>query len=213
MEDQKYSHLSPSDSPSPESTHHESYKHESAHHEDENPEEESENETHNEHSEHSLKTLLAWHAPGRPFKEKGREFYVNSFLILLFLEVILLLFREYLLMLVLGSLVFLAYALSAVPPRAMFYKISSEGIMVEDHFYLWQELYDFYFKTQHGQEMVHIRTKWFVPGELVLVLGEVSKNHVRDVLLPYLPYREYVKPSFTEKTGDWLSNTFPLEKR
>ncbi len=211
MEEQKHSHYSSSsDSPSPESTHHESPQHEPTHQEAEDPEDEIENK---EHGEHSLKTLLAWHAPGRPFKERGREFYINSFLILLFLEVILLLFREYLLMLVLASLVFLAYALSAVPPRAMFYKISSEGVMVEDHFYLWQELYDFYFKTQHGQEMVHIRTKWFVPGELVLVLGEVSKTHVREVLLPYLPYREYVKPSFTEKTGDWLSNTFPLEKR
>lgn len=162
---------------------------------------------------HSLKTLISWHAPGRPYREKGKEYYVNVFLICVFLEVILLLFHEYLLMVVLASLVFLAYALSSVPPRAMFYKISTEGVMVEDHFYIWEELYDFYFKTIDGHTVLHIRTKWFVPGELILVLSDIPQDHLRDILLRYLPFREYVKPTFTEKSGDWLARTFPLERR
>lgn len=165
------------------------------------------------YNQHALKTLLSWHAPGRPYRERGKEYYINILLISLFLEVILLLFHEYLLMVVLASLVFFAYALSSVPPTAFFYKISTEGVMIEDHFYIWEELYDFYFKHVDGHDVLHIRTKLFVPGELILVLSDMPKEHVRDMLIKYLPYREYVKPTFTEKSGEWLAKTFPLERQ
>ena len=182
-------------------------------HKETNEESRSEDKYHEDDNTHALRTLLSWHAPGRPYREKGKEYYVNILLISLFVGVILLLFHEYLLILVLASLVFLSYALSVTPPGTLFYKISTEGVMVEDHFYIWDELYDFYFKQKDGHDILHIRTKWFVPGELLLVLGEVHKEHVRDVILKYLPFREYVRPSFTEKSGDWLAKTFPLERR
>lgn len=160
-----------------------------------------------------VKTLLSWHAPGRPFQKKGKEYYVNMLIIMLLINIVLFLFHEYLSMFVVLSFVFVAFALASVPPHDFFYRISSEGIMIEDHYFLWQELYDFYFKRlPSGEDVLYVRTKAYIPGELTIVLGQLHKEHVRQVLLPYLPFREYVKPTFTEKTGDWLSHTFPLEK-
>jgi hypothetical protein len=159
-----------------------------------------------------VKTFLSWYAPGRPFKQRSFEYFFNSFLIMIALEIILFLFGQYLLMLVVFSLVFLSLALALVPPQNFFYRISSEGIRVEDHFYIWNELYDFYFMRQHGQDTLHVRTKGFYPGELILPLKDVTINHVKAVLLPYLPFREYVKPTFIERAGDWLEKNFPLEK-
>lgn len=114
-------------------------------------------------------------------------------------------------MLVVVSLVFLSFSFVLVPPSDSEYRISSEGIRVGDHFYLWQELYDFYFKRREGVDVLHIRTMDFFPGELTLTLGNLDRDHVRQVLLPYLPYREYIKPTFMERSADWLSKTFPLE--
>ena len=159
-----------------------------------------------------VKTILAWHAPGRPYKKRSFEFYFNSFLILMALEIILFLFSQYLLMLVAFSLAFLALALAVVPPHVFYYKISTEGILVEDHFFIWEELYDFYFLKHHGEEVLHIRTKAFFPGEITIILGDVPSRQIRSVLLHYLPFREYVKPTFTEKAGTWLERTFPLER-
>jgi hypothetical protein len=159
-----------------------------------------------------VRTLLSWHAPGRPFVQRGREYFVNIILIMLALEVILFLFSQYMLMMVVASLVFLAYALATVPPHDFHYKITSEGILVEDHFFLWQELYDFYFTRRETVDILHVRTKAYFPGELVIVLGELHKDQVRMVLIPYLPYREYVKPTFMEKSGDWLEKNFPLDR-
>src|ERR1039457_6522073 len=90
-----------------------------------------------------IRTLLEWSAPGRPFREHSMEYFINSFLIMAFVEVILFLFSMYMLMLVVFSLVFLAFALAIVPPHHFNYRISTEGLQVEEYFYLWEELYDF----------------------------------------------------------------------
>jgi hypothetical protein len=159
-----------------------------------------------------VKTLLSWHAPGRPFRERNREYFINMTIIMMVFVVLAFLFKEFMLIPVVISLGFLAYALATVPPHDFHYRFSTEGITVEDHFYLWQELYDFYFKRQEHQTVLHIRTKALFPGAITMTLGEMSQEHVKSVLLPYLPYREHVELTFTEKAGEWLGRTFPLDR-
>lgn len=162
--------------------------------------------------QNQVHTLLSWTAPGRPFRKRKKEFYLSSLLIMFLVEIILFLFSEYVLMLVILSLVFVSFALVTVPPHDFHYRISSEGITIEDHFFLWQELYDFYFRQKDNLDILHIRTHVFIPGELTITLGDMPKEHVKSVLLPYLPFREYIKPTFMENAADWLSKNFPLER-
>lgn len=165
-----------------------------------------------EHHEFDVRTLLSWSAPGRPFRKKGRQFYMSVMLLLFFFEVILFLFSQYELMVVLVALAFLSLVLSSVPPHNFHYKITTEGIKVEDYFYLWSELYDFYFKVIDGTDILIVRTQAILPGELKVSLGDIPRDHLRKILVHYLPYREYVHPTFMEKSADWLSQNFPLEK-
>lgn len=162
--------------------------------------------------QHTVETILEWTAPGRPFRKRGKQYYLTSLLIMLLIEIILFLFSQYMLMLVVLSLVFVAFTLVTVAPSDFKYRISSEGITVEDHFFLWQELYDFYFKKREGIDVAHIRTHSFIPGELTLTLGKIDREHMKSALLPYLPYREVIRQNFMEKSGDWLTRNFPLEK-
>ena len=159
-----------------------------------------------------VRTLVSWSAPGRPFKKKSKQFFLSVTLILLFFEVILFLFSQYELMIVLLALTFLSVALSIVPPHDFHYKITTEGVKVEDYFYIWSELYDFYFKRVDGADILVVRTQTLLPGELKISLGTLTRDHLRKVLVAYLPYREFVKPTFMEKSADWLSTNFPLEK-
>lgn len=161
---------------------------------------------------HTVKTLIAWRAPGRPFKKRKKEFYLTGLLIMFLVEIILFLFSQYVLMLLVVSLIFVAFALATVPPENFHYRISTEGITVEDHFYLWQELYDFYFKKRYEINILHVRTQALIPGELTITLGDIDKEHMKSILLPYLPYREVIRPTFMEKSGDWLARNFPLER-
>lgn len=167
----------------------------------------------NDYDDSMIKTLLSWHAPGRPFVKRSREYYATSLLIALLIEVLCFFFAQYMLMLLIASFVFVAFMLATVPPHDFRYKISTEGITVEDHFYLWQELYDFYFKKINGMTVLQMRTVALIPGELTITLGEISPDHLRQVLLPFLPYREVTRKNITEKAGDFLSKNFPLERK
>ncbi len=158
-----------------------------------------------------VKTLLEWSAASRPYRKRKRAFYINILLLTGTLLVILFLFSQYLLMLVIISLSFVSFALASTPPNNNQYRLSTEGIAIEDHFYLWQELYDFYFKKRGNEDILHIRTKAYFPGELIMMLGDISKEKMRSVLIHFLPYREIVQSTFTEKAGDWLTRTFPLD--
>lgn len=176
---------------------------------------ESLTQPHHDTSHHTLdqdvKTYLSWTAPGRPFRKKGREFFLSILLITFLIEVILFLFSQYQLMLTVAALTFLSWVLSSVAPRDFHYRVSSEGIKVEDIFYIWSELYDFYFKKINGVDTLIIRTQALIPGELSISLGTINRDHMRKVLVHFLPYREVVKATFMEKSADWLSRTFPLE--
>lgn len=162
--------------------------------------------------DYSVRTLLSWSAPGRPFKRRSKQFYLTALLIAFLIEIILFLFSQYLFMFVVASLVFVGFTFSSVPPKSFHYKVSNQGITIEDHFYLWKELYDFYFKRRDDDDVLCVRTKDFLPGELIIPLGELHRQQVREAILPHLSYREFVKPTFMEKSGDWLSHNFPLER-
>ena len=164
------------------------------------------------HSYSDVKTLISWSAPGRPFKKKSREFYVTGLMVVLLIDIILFVFSEYLLIFVTLTLYFFSVVLSSVVPQNFHYRISTQGIKVEDHFYIWEELYDFYFKQIEGMEILVVRTQALIPGELKITLGDVPADHVRRVLMTYIPYREVIKPTFMEKSGEWLSKNFPLER-
>lgn len=160
-----------------------------------------------------VRTFLSWNAPGRPYKKHSKEYFINASLIFVALEIIIyLVFKDFLLMLVVFSLTFLTFALAIVPPHTYYYKISTQGVRVENHYFIWDELYDFYFMKRHGVDVLHIRTKAYLPGEITLVLGQIPLEQMKSVLLLFLPYREYVEPTFMDRAGDWLERNFPLEK-
>ena len=161
---------------------------------------------------HDVHTYVSWHAASRPYKKRKKEFFLNIFIIMLFLEIIGFLFHQGLLMTLIASFVFCVCALYLVPPHDAFYRISSEGITVGESFFLWKELYDFYFKSAHTQEILIIRIDDYLLSEVTVILGAIHKEQMKNILLRFLPYREYVKPTFVEKSGDWLSKTFPLEQ-
>lgn len=166
---------------------------------------------HHDHPSENELTIIEWSAPGRPFKKRAKQFFLTSLLIMLLVEVILFLFSEYLLMVAVVSLVFLAFALSIVPPKDFNYRISSEGIQIEDRFFIWKELYDFYFIKNTQEETLQVRTEDYFPGELTITFAPENKETIKNALIAYLPFREYVKPTFMEKAARWLSRNFPLD--
>src|SRR5690349_15941104 len=81
-----------------------------------------------------VKTLLSWTAPDRPFRKKDRSYYTTIAILVVLLGLIAFLAEEMILIGALLALMFVAYVLAFVPPNDVEYKISTQGVIIGDHF-------------------------------------------------------------------------------
>lgn len=156
------------------------------------------------------KTLLIWDSPSRLFKKRDKEYFTNIAAIVFLLSVILIFAREFVLVAAVISVVFLVYVLSTVPPEEVKHKITNLGIDSAGHFYRWEELVDFWFEEQWGQQMVVLHP--YVGTRIIILLGEHKKDAVREVIAKHIPYREIPDKSWVDNAATWLTNKIPLEK-
>ncbi len=161
---------------------------------------------------HQETTFFAWDAPSRPWKKRTKAYYSSSILISFFIEIILFLFSQYIIMMTVAAFIFLIFILATVEPKNFHYRVTREGILIEDHFYIWEELYDFYIQQRFGRDVVYIHTRSILPGILLLVVNSGDLENVKELLTRHIAFREFIKPTITQMIGAWLTKLFPLEE-
>jgi len=161
---------------------------------------------------HEDNVLLEWVAPSRPFKRQSQEFYRTALAVVFLIVVILFFVREFMLIFVILSILFVVYALFSVPPEHIKNKITSLGVQTDEHFHKWNELVEFWFDEKYGSKMVVIRTYLGFPALLQLLLGNTSPEAVKKLLVEKLPYKEKPERTFLDKAGDWITTKIPLER-
>lgn len=150
-----------------------------------------------------LKEIFVWESPERLYRPKDLNWILNSILLLLLVVAVLLFIREFILIAVVLAITFLVYVLSTVPPREVDHKITNQGIRVGEHSYLWEELVEFWLEEKDGHDLLVVETALRFPPRLIILLGELDPNEVKNYLVNYIPFRE--KP-----THNWVEG---LSKR
>ena len=158
-----------------------------------------------------IKTWIEWDAAARPFRRKNRSFYTTIIIIIALVSVIALLAGEFLLIGALLAFLFLIYVLNFVEPESVHYKITSQGITIQDHFYHWNELDSFWLSERDGFKLLNILTNIRFPGVLILVLGNVNEEDIKNICARYLPFHEIAPKSMMDKWSESLEKHFPLE--
>lgn len=156
--------------------------------------------------------LLTWKAPSRPFKKREREYFTTIAAIILLFAVILLFVKEFLLIAVILSFAFLAYALATVPPSEVEHKITDAGITNTGREYLWAELGEFWFDEKWGQQMLVIQSLYHFPGRFFMMLGDVDRIKIKKLLEEHLPFRKQPVKTWIDNASEWLAKKIPLEK-
>lgn len=154
--------------------------------------------------------LLSWKAPLRPFKKQDREFWATVLSIVFLLAVILFFVREWLLIAVMVSLVFVYYAFSSVPPEEIENQILNKGIRFTGNQYPWEAITRYWFTKKWGQKILNLDLKEGFPGRLQLLLGDRREEEIKEILKKYIS-EETPRPSFLDRAANWLSQKFPLE--
>ena len=158
-----------------------------------------------------VRTFIAWKALSRLYRKKARSYYTTVALLIILISLIAFFWGERLLIGAIVALGFLVYVLNFTPPAEIEYKISSQGIIIGDHFYHWDELDSFWFSEKEGQKVLNVVTRFRFPGILMLVIEEGSQEKLQNLVAHYLPFHEIAPKSTLEKWSESLQKNFPLE--
>lgn len=153
------------------------------------------------------RNLFSWSAPSRPFKMRGREFWVRAIAIASVGGLIFFLVEGIMPVILIVSLVFLFYILSTVEPETIEYKITNKGIKVADRRTDWGFLTRFWFSRRFESDLLVFETL-NVPGRLEIVVNSKDKRALRKALTTYL-LEEESPPTSTDKLANWFSEKLP----
>lgn len=133
-------------------------------------------------------SLFSWNTTNIP---TGQAFklpkFNRSFVVIgLFVLLLFLLMKEFLLIAALGSLFFLWNVLSGVSAEKVSHEITTHGINYAGQFFKWTELTEFYFTKTGSLDTLCINTKEKLPGRLILMLNAGDKEKVAELLGRYL---------------------------
>jgi hypothetical protein len=158
------------------------------------------------------KMLIEWEAAERSFKKRNRDFWITAVAILILVSVIFIFIKEFFLVIALGSLLFLGYVLSTVPPGMAKYKITNRGIYFGEQFYPWEILERFWFKNSLDSEMIHFGTLMQFPRVISMVIMAEDKEKIKEIVVKRIPMIQE-SPTFVDKTTAWFSKRLPLEDK
>jgi hypothetical protein len=159
------------------------------------------------------KAIIAWKSRSRPFQKRGKDYFLTLLLLMLIFIFIAAVTREFMLIAVGLSLVFVAFVLAKIEPEEIEHKITKNGIVSANHSYFWEELRYFWFSKKAGSEILNIETKLRFPARFIILVDTISVAGVKNVLSKYLPFREIPEINFLDRWADRLTRLLPLEER
>ncbi|MCA9397266.1 hypothetical protein KC573_00400 [candidate division WWE3 bacterium] len=134
--------------------------------------------------------LLEWTGPSRVHVEREHNFFITLFVIAVALGFILVLMREYTLMLVVFALAFTVYAANKHEPKTVTYQITSTEVVVDGQHFPYEELESFWFDEEGGQTVLKIATNSRYSHYVDMVVSPDSREAIEDELLEYIPYQK-----------------------
>lgn len=153
------------------------------------------------------KDLFTWRAPARPFKRRGREFWMTIIAIASLFSFIMFLAEGAMPVILVVAVIFLFYVLSNVEPEEIQYKITTKGIRVENKLTDMMLISRFWFSRRSDKNLLVLEILQ-IPGRLELVINSKDLEKMRKVLSIYLPEEE-VPPNNFDKLSGWLSEKLP----
>ncbi len=160
----------------------------------------------------SEEMIFSWVAPERVFRPRLSKDYLRNLILLLILIGLLLIFtKQFYLLVVILSLIFLAYVLVNVPPRKVRHTISNYGIYSHERFFPWtQRGQRFWFEQEKDKTKLFVETKIFPYRLIMLVDPNKEQETISYILKKYL-VEQKPAPTEIDKIISWWQEKFPME--
>lgn len=153
------------------------------------------------------KSLFTWRAPSRPFKKRGRDFWVAVFAISAIGGLILFIIEGVMPVILIIALVFLFYILSTVEPEPIEYSITNKGVRMGDKRTDWGLLTRFWFSSRQDTNLL-VFEMISLPGRLEVVINAEDKAAIKKAVSDYISEEE-APPTNMDRAANWFSKKFP----
>jgi len=134
--------------------------------------------------------LFDWNGPARVHVERDQRYFTTLFIGAIVLAFVLVLFKQYSLMLVVLALAFSIYSLNRFAPKTVHYQILNDSIKLDDDQYYYGDLGVFWFEERADQVVLKIATYLNFPRRIEMVINPSDRDAIEDRLLHYIPYQE-----------------------
>lgn len=139
---------------------------------------------------------------------------VNRSLLIIAALVALLLvsMKEFLLIAVVSSIVFVRYILSATPGESVHHKITNHGVDFAGQFYSWADLKHYFFISHENHEMLCIDTHNKLPGRLFMIIQTSEKEKIKEIVGKYLTFLQEPPSSVVDKMFETAFSKIKVDK-
>jgi len=139
--------------------------------------------------------------------------FSRSFIIIgVAVVVLLLLMQQFFVILAIGSVIFFIQAMSKLSPETVKYEISTQGVMIGDTIYDWDDLRRFFFVKRNNSEMIAIDTVLSFPARIFISFEQADREKIKEILEKYLYYLESEPKTFLDNTYDSVIKKFSFKE-
>ena len=138
--------------------------------------------------------MVSWIAPSRVFKNRQPTWFIGVLVLCAMAVLLLILTKQWILMLAIIAFVFSLIALEVVEPEGREYSVTTYGIKVGKKHYKYYDLKWFWFEKDAQDTVLYISTFLNLPHVLEIPLPHgnipVIQLKIEDELLKHIPFHE-----------------------
>ncbi len=147
------------------------------------------------------KVLMQWESDSRVERKGFNKKFTRTMIVLIVVVALLLaIMQEFFLILAIGSLVFISYALAKTAPEKVSITLSTHGLTYDDKFYYWAEFKQFFFNNQEGVLHLIVDTNEKLPGRLYILCNPTDQDKIKEIFSRYLPLLDKIPETSLDKT-------------
>ncbi len=138
----------------------------------------------------------------------NKRLYRPILIIGIVVGLLLLIMKEFFVMLMIGSIIFFMQALQKMNPENVKYEINNHGILVGDSVYYWNKLRRYFFISRDGNEVLSIDTVLGFPGRIFIYFNSVDKEKIKGILDRYLHFLDAEPRTFLDDAYEKVTKKF-----
>jgi hypothetical protein len=155
------------------------------------------------------KLLFSWQAPTKVFRKRTRSQLLQIAGVIVLIDLILVLLQEWFLAAVVASLSVLYLFLETTPPMYLECQVTTIGLKIEDGYYYWPEMSQFWFDEKHDAHFMNFRHLFPAPHIVRLIIHPQDEEKLKVTVGTYLLYKK-PRQTIYEKIWQQIKVRLPI---